>query len=497
MSYDVILFTATARHWLSIKAYGAYKCAHELRKAGYKVLVVSHFHQFDLAEVKKILESAVGNNTIFVGISNTFLFVEDNLTQRQNRNLFCPQGEDFQTKFVNYINQLQPTCKIVVGGANTTYSFNNPLVDYAVIGYGDISIVNLANHLKYNEPLRKSKKSLFNTIIIDDIVAEGFDFSNSTTMWTDDDIVAHNEVLPIEIARGCVFSCKFCNYILNGKKNHDYIKQYDLIKQELEHNYKNFGITKYIILDDTFNDSEFKLDRMLEVVESLDFKPVFWCYARLDMLSKHPQTIQKMYDIGVRAMYFGIETLHKKTGTIIGKGYSPAEQIKTINHIKDTYGKEISLYGSFIVGLPEEPLSSVVATYNKIINNEIKLDAWLFKPLNIYKKNNYSWDSAFGVDLTKYGYEEIPTDDNLRSTVKWRNRNMTEDQAIELSSKFKEGKGARPSNISGQYIFEFMNIGFDFADLNNTTVQQLGVPCINDRYNKFINNYKQSLLDHI
>lgn len=497
MSYDVILFTATARRWLNIKAYGAYKCAHELRQAGYSVLVVNHFHQFDLDEIKGILKSAVGNNTIFVGISNTFLFVEDGLTQRQNRFLFCPQGEQFQQDFVDYIKQLQSDCKIVVGGANTTYSFNNPLVDYAVIGYSDNSLVNLANHLKNKEPLRKSKKSLFKTILIDDVIAEGFDFSNSTMTWTDDDIVLPNEVLPIEIARGCVFSCKFCNYILNGKKNYNYIKRYDLIKQELEHNYKVYGVTKYIILDDTFNDSEFKLDRMLEVVQSLDFKPIFWCYTRLDLLSKHPQTIKKMYDIGVRAMYFGIETLHKKTGTIIGKGYSPSKQIDTINYIKDTYGSDMSLYGSFIVGLPEEKMSSVVNTYNKIINNEIKLDAWMFKPLNIYKKNNYSWDSAFGVDLTKYGYKEIPTDDNLRSTVKWCNQHMTEEQAIEISAKFKEGRGTRSSNISGQYIFELMNLGFDFNNLNNTIIADIGVELIDHKYYTFINTYKQALLKHI
>ena len=217
---------------------------------------------------------------------------------------------------------------------------------------------------------------------------------NSTMRWSDDDIVLPKEVLPIEIARGCVFSCRFCNYILNGKKNHDYIKSYDLIKQELEYNYKTYGITTYTILDDTFNDSEVKLDRMLDVVGSLSFRPRFWCYTRLDLLSKHPHTIQKMIDIGVCAMYFGIETFNRKTGRIIGKGYDPVEQIRTINYIKDTYNSQVSMFGSFIIGLPEEKPSSIVKSFNRILNREIKLDGWTFKPLNIYKKNNYNWDSA-------------------------------------------------------------------------------------------------------
>jgi radical SAM superfamily enzyme YgiQ (UPF0313 family) len=304
-----------------------------------------------------------------------------------------------------------------------------------------------------------------------------------------------NEVLPLEIARGCVFSCKFCNYILNGKKNHDYIKQYDIIRSELEYNYKTYGITTYTILDDTFNDSEVKLDRMLEVVKSLSFKPRFWCYTRLDLLSKHPHTIQKMIDIGICAMYFGIETFNKKTGTIIGKGYSPAEQIKTINLIKDTYKSDISLFGSFIIGLPEEKPVSVVKSFNRIVNGEIKLDTWAFKPLNIYKKNNYNWDSAFGVDLTKYGYQELPGDEEA-STVNWSNPYLTNTEARELAEQFAERqKTAR--KIGGQYIFEYMNLGFTFEELNDKTINDIGMQTVNNRYEQFIIKYKDKLTRHL
>lgn len=493
--YDIILFTAAVGSKMYIRPYGAYKCAHELRRAGYRVLVVNQFHQFNIDEIKQVLDRAVDTNTLFVGVSNTFLIAEDNLSNRQSTNLICPQGSEFQQEFVEYIKQINSKCKIVVGGANTTYNFNNPLVDYAVIGYGDLSIVNLANHLKHNEPLRKSRRSVYGTTIIDDPVAEGFDFKHSTMSWVADDVVLPNEVLPLEIARGCVFSCKFCNYILNGKKNHDYIKQYDIIRSELEYNYKTYGITTYTILDDTFNDSEVKLDRMLEVVKSLSFKPRFWCYTRLDLLSKHPHTIQKMIDIGVCAMYFGIETFNKKTGTIIGKGYSPAEQIKTINYIKDTYKSDISLFGSFIIGLPEEKPTSIVKSFNSIASGEIKLDSWAFKPLTIFKKNNFNWDSAFGVDLTKYGYEELPGNDATVSTVHWKNKYFTSETARELGEKFQAQNARR--KIGGQYIFEYMNLGFKFEELNDKTIDNVVRQTINDRYEQFIKQYKDKLTRHL
>jgi hypothetical protein len=194
-------------------------------------------------------------------------------------------------------------------------------------------------------------------------------------------------------------------------------------------------------------------------------------------------------------MYFGIETFNKKTGTIIGKGYSPAEQIKTINYIKDTYKSDVSLFGSFIIGLPEEKPTSIIKSFNRILNQEIKLDTWAFKSLNIYKKNNYNWDSAFGVDLSKYGYEELPNNDPTVSTVKWRNQYFTSDTARELGEHFQEQNTKR--KIGGQYIFEYMNLGFDFKDLNDKTIREIGIETVNNKYNEFIERYKQALLEHI
>ena len=48
MAYDVVMFTGITR--ASVKTFGAYKCAHELRQAGYSVIVINFFTLSSLRE---------------------------------------------------------------------------------------------------------------------------------------------------------------------------------------------------------------------------------------------------------------------------------------------------------------------------------------------------------------------------------------------------------------------------------------------------------------
>ena len=84
------------------------------------------------------------------------------------------------------------------------------------------------------------------------------------TFWHDDDVhLLPGEGVPVEFARGCIFKCKFCSYPMNGKQNLDFVKDPELLYQELSDNYKNFGIKHYMIVDDTFNDHKEKLESIL------------------------------------------------------------------------------------------------------------------------------------------------------------------------------------------------------------------------------------------
>ena len=272
-------------------------------------------------------------------------------------------------------------------------------VDYTVIGYADKSIVALADHLKNATPLPNSYKILGSkTTLVKDPLAKDFDFNSSTMCWTADDIVMPGETLPIELSRGCVFKCAFCNYRFNGKQTVDYIKPIETIKNELIYNWENYGITNYRILDDTFNDTEKKIDDMLAVVRDLPFSPKFWAYIRLDLLAKHPHTLVKLYEMGLRAAHFGIETLDLRAGRTIGKGFDPEKQVEMIRHIRSSYGNNMYMIGSFIVGLPGESMHSIVSTQQRILQDEIPLDDVQYWPLTFDKKDFFYWESTLSIN---------------------------------------------------------------------------------------------------
>ena len=221
--YHVVLFTSCPT--IATKPFGAHKVAHELRQHGFAVLVVNYLHLLSMQELKTIIDCSVSTETLFVGLSNTFLGhtqIKNSATISVNFqwfNAFLPDGPDADDEFVSHIKSINSKCKIVVGGTRTHPNYNNKNVDYAVIGYADVSIVQLACYLANGAPISvRNYKNIFSTYILEDDVAETFDFNNSTMIWCDDDVVVPGEVLPIEISRGCIFSCKFCAYRLNGKE---------------------------------------------------------------------------------------------------------------------------------------------------------------------------------------------------------------------------------------------------------------------------------------
>jgi hypothetical protein len=431
----------------------------------------------------------VSEQTLFVGLSNTFVGYTK-VTQivhdpRMPTYIFLPSGPDDEQEFTNHVKQINPNCKIVVGGSKTQIDWRNKCVDYAVVGYADISVVNLAQHLKHGTPIaNKNYKNIYGVHIIDDPVAEGFDFNHSTMTWHNDDVVIPQEVLPMEISRGCIFSCKFCSYRLNGKQTVDYLKDLGTIRKELLDNYNNYGITRYRLLDDTFNDTEEKIDIMLDIVNQLPFRPAFSGYARLDLLASKPHTITKLVDMGFRGMFFGIETLNKKTGSIIGKGADPDKLIQTIIDMKQQYGDHIALNGSFICGLPGESKQSITSTMKKLLSREIPLDTVTFYPLWIGRKS-MTWNSAFNLDLTKFGYTEIDNDfSKTIPFVNWQSDIMSYQEAIKITTEFEQ-KFRQVGNYQNTTRMDF----------ENTTFQLLNSNPDNPGYRDFILNYKKTLFD--
>jgi len=500
--FDAVFFTDITDNISAAKPLGAYKCAHSLREQGYTCLVVDNFHCFDQDELIALLHKSVGPSTRLVGFSNTFL-ADSSVPKNADGSTppyepleggrFFPQGQAVEDSTIAYLRRHWPQVKIVIGGARANPNESNRNVDYVCIGYSEHSIVNLMNHLTHDRPLEKSVKNVWGRTVIDDRKAENYDFVNSSMTWLPTDVV-NQQVLPLEVARGCIFRCKFCSYPMNGKQQLDFVRSESQLMYELEKNYEEHGVFRYIIIDDTFNDNDYKLDLMLRGIKKLRFQPEFWAYTRLDLLARNiDKNFQKLYDIGLRATQFGIETLHEPTGKIIGKGYSRKKQIEAVQHIRHKYGDQVSLHGTFIVGLPEETEQSCRQTFELLQSQELPLHSWRWFGLGISKNDRYAWNSEIGLDYRKFGYHEIDVDEQS-SVINWANQHTTFERASAMADEFNQissqGNIMRLQNILGWSI---LTLGYEPKFITDTIYSQVNFNEIEIKKAQFMRDYKQQL----
>jgi hypothetical protein len=505
--YDAIIFTDCWDMVGNIPAIGAYKCAHSLRKNGYTCLVVNHVGDFEFEELIDLLDQAVGNNTRLIGFSTTFMANKpesdalgsvgrhmDGLTLNE---ILLPQGVEFEKKIIKYIRDKNNLVKTVIGGTKATVNYSKRDIDYVCIGYSEISIVNLMDHLTKGIDLENSHRNIFGRIILDDRYAPSYEFSKEDMIWLDTDVVNH-KCLPLEIGRGCIFKCKFCSYPLIGKKNLDYVKSHVCLQHELQRNYEQFGVKNYLILDDTFNDNVEKLKRIESVVEKLDFQPEFWAYIRLDLLCTRPETLDILYRIGVRSMQFGIETMHPGAAKSIGKGFDRSKLVAKLNEIAERY-PDIYTGSGFIAGLPGETLDDITTTSNRLISGEIKLHHWQWQPLYLERAGTVTYTSEFGRNFEKYGYVDQATE-NPSHTVNWKSSIMTCDEAYKLASELntvaQDHSGLYPGSmteISTYGKFQWKNIMKNYLKFSGSNVQN-NLLVVHLRP-KFIQEYKKKLFD--
>lgn len=503
MAYNAIFLSDITDPITSNLPLGPHKCAHVLRAAGFSCLVINHLSAWTIRELKEIFDHAITQETYLLGISNTFLreaiydrygLVVDVVARVP---ILAPQGRDFENEILSHARILHPNIKICLGGANTSADTSHSQVDYVMLGFSEISIINLMQHLSSGVPLRNHYKNIWKKNVIDDRKAEAYDFQRSTMAWLPEDVV-NARMLPLEVARGCIFKCKFCSYPMNGKQQLDFVRLPELLEQELLENYRSYGITHYLLVDDTFNDHPEKLKSLQSVVKRLPFQPIFWAYHRLDLIYTRPETLEILHDIGIRGMYFGIETFNSHTGRIIGKGLDSIKQMHMIQQIKTRY-PDISLHGSFIVGLPEESVESVTDTFESIINRSAPLDSWDFKELRIKRPGTLSFDSEITANPGKFGYEILQEVDSMPDLMDWRNQFMDRSTAVDLSNQFMSQSVQYDFfKVNAEFAIELSTYGLEFDQIRHTPTKLMDYHHVRTRIKpKFIAQYKRRLLETV
>jgi radical SAM superfamily enzyme YgiQ (UPF0313 family) len=468
-NFDIILLTDTAVYPQWTRGYGAHRIASHLRSNGYTVLVVDFSMELTLDIWTQICELSVGPSTKMIGFSttwwpyrnpfkenervNTTVSLSDWVTDEgrkpypEKNSLTYDAVRGNMKSWIDIVKNINSKTKIVVGGAKIDWYKDFP-ADNFIDGLGETQILDYL----------QDTKRIWPTIIKHDTKADSRDWgwTTSKTEYTKYDQIRKEEVLTLEIARGCKFKCAFCSFPLIGNKDvASYTKTEETVYNELMHNYTNWGSEEYWIGDDTFNDSIEKLEMFLRVSKRLPFKIKFRAYIRLDIIAMQPEQIQMLYDMGLKNCWIGIETFHPVASKRIGKGMSAEKRKQALYDIQKVWGNEVSIAAGYIVGLPGEDEKFLRKQLDWFMeeNNPVNHNP-NFLPLIINPPGAYEYHPMSDIDRNpeKYGYS-IPDMSRHNFWLKDDGTDITSfQQAWDLAREFdkiiRTKPGLLPSGLS-------------------------------------------------
>lgn len=405
-------FTATGL----VRYCGTYRVATELRNAGYSCMVIENFSFASLDTLFEIAKKYVGKETLFVGLASTFLTRRTDIKRKPEFLENFPQIEMYGREpgeikeLFNYIRSLNPQVKFVVGGSRVKLNGKDPYTgspdleffDYYFSGLADRSVVQLANYLS-----GKTESIVTRQIIQPEykntrlyITDEDYpfnDYSNCDIVLGPNDLIFPGETISMEIARGCIFNCSYCDFGLLGKKYNDWTRNAKTIRENIIRNHDLFGTTNFWFVDDLINDSMEKVQLIYDVIEKLPFKIRWRSYARLDLFWKHRNMAKMLLDMGCDHVQMGIETFNKDVGKHVGKGLGEPRIIDTLDYLHSEWGDKINIFASFIVGLPGDTEKNVERVLDYISKKDCAIHQARFFPLFVFARQK--------AEIEKLGYK--------------------------------------------------------------------------------------------
>jgi hypothetical protein len=322
-----------------------------------------------------------------------------------------------------------------------------------------------------------------------DKLGGSFNFSSSTTKFTDTDHIADGEVLTLETSRGCMFKCKFCGYPLLGRKKTDpaYHRNQECLTEELTYNWNKFKTNKYIVVDDTFNETISKLELVSRARDKSKVDIELIAYLRIDLINRFPEQLKLLKDIGLKAAFFGIESFNDESSAAVGKGIPSAKVKDMLYRIKDEFGNNFSSQIGLITGLPHETPETFAYGMEWVLDPASPVDSFRISALHI---GNRTWPSEFDKDYKKYGYR-------LTDNGGWVNNIWDHEQAAKAAQHYHDVAYHSGKQKLGAFeIFGLANFGYELNDLNNIPVKDLDWNMFKEKLIESYVKYVTTLLDY-
>lgn len=233
-----------------------------------------------------------------------------------------------------------------------------PEIDYICCGEGETTVVPFFSSLIAGNPNHEIPGLVFrdqDTIahnprppFIEDLdTLPAVDYSLLDGM-NDGEQPAFVGSFPVDVGRGCPFSCAFCSTkTFWGRKYR--LKSAGRIISEIREIHELFGLSSFTFEHDMFTMDRKRVIQTCRELMGIGF-PISWgCSARLDCLDE--ELIDIMAAAGMNNLYVGIETGSQEMQRRIHKNLKLADVYDKLSYIS---AKGIKTTASFIFGFPEE-----------------------------------------------------------------------------------------------------------------------------------------------
>lgn len=266
-------------------------------------------------------------------------------------------------------------CTIVKGAPFLTYNTNtiyeNPFIDYVIIGEAEFTLKEILEGVPDNEILGSCYRENFQPIknekrpFIENLDELPFParhlVDNSIYRRPDNGKVQ----AVVKVARGCPFHCFFCLATpVSGAKVRK--RSPENIVAELKECVEKYNIRNFLFWSDIFNlDREWTLELCKKIIES-GLKITWSSNTRADTMDD--EMAKMMYKSGCRLVSIGVESGSQKMLDNIGKKITLDNIRNTVKILKKN---KIKIYNYFVIGLPWETEETVEET----IKFAIELDS--------------------------------------------------------------------------------------------------------------------------
>jgi anaerobic magnesium-protoporphyrin IX monomethyl ester cyclase len=286
--------------------------------------------------------------------------------------------------------QVKPDCKIVIGGPIASASPHNLLgdtaIDYAVLGEGEESILELVNCFEQNQDVsgvlgiayRKDGQVIINKRRASVDLTQNphparhlIDMQKYISSYPErfQDQRVNNRPIRgtnLTISRGCPYSCIYCDKNVFGKKWR--VREVDDVLDEIEHLKNRYGINALMFDDDIFDLNKNWVRCFCEGIKKRGLKLIWHCNSR----SNHSDTglFKLMYEAGCRSLAFGIEYGNQAVLDRVKKKLTLKEIEQSVQMAKDA---GFYTTGYFMIGMLDETRNSIIDTINFAVH--LPLDA--------------------------------------------------------------------------------------------------------------------------